>query len=56
MYSSFPIFAIKLSHCVTQENNVFAINWPSLKTKKTRKCPFFNEKSLVGLTPVVVLK
>ncbi len=48
IFLHFPIFAVKLSHYVTQENNSF---WPSLVAKNGKKCLFYEEKSLIGLTP-----
>jgi hypothetical protein len=51
IFLSFPISAVKLSHFVTQENNANGIKWPSLIAENGKKCPVYEEKSLVGLIP-----
>ncbi len=35
---------------IALENTAFTMKWPSLLTK-TKKYPFYEENSLVGLTP-----
>ncbi len=41
---------------VTEENSAITIKWPSLIGKDGKKIPFYKEKSLIGLTPDLIIK
>jgi hypothetical protein len=52
----FQIFADRLSHFVTIiENIAITIKWPSLIAKNPEKYRFYEEKSLVRLTPSALI-
>ncbi len=41
---------------VEQENIVCTLKWPSIIAKNGKKSSFYEEKNLVGLTPVDILE
>ncbi len=45
-----PIFTIKLSHIVTEENDTITIKLSSLIAKKLKLCPFSDEKKIGKIT------
>ncbi len=53
VFLRFLIFDVQITHFVTQENKVITVKQPSLPMKNRKKCPFNEEKSLVGLTPQI---
>ncbi len=54
VFLHFPIFAVKLLHFVTYENNAITIKWSSSIVKNWKKCSFYEENSLVGLTRFII--